>query len=550
MVRKVLYGSPLCLVEDLKKKRQETSSTDRPIVFVAHSLGGLLVKAALIICHESTDLNLRSIELCTVAVHFFGTPFSGMTSPSFSKSLASIFRMSSRGRAKSNTVITVAEYEARWLETKLQAFKPLVRDIEVFSYYEKQDTPGYGLVGAANFRRLRESYVYESLPLQIVDRQPSFHRTGSGLTNSSTRSIRTDLDRDHAHLMTFQKKDKTYGSLKDQICHVVDMGHKRSKERILAFQASTLGMLPRRFLDKYVSCLMSSTANPLIEATMNLGHLSNLPRLPAVPIIERHDLVEPLLQYLADVPSQHAGFPLLLLNGSPGTGKSTLALSLAHQLVEKHSFSFAYWIDAESPDTIIIAYLELVRSLLKHHDGATSGKAAVAKEKLGIKNIESMMKATSIAELDEIEVKAVVQGVKDWLLRAESHSWVLVFDNVTDPFDIVDLLPLGLTGRIILTAKDTRRKLNIGKAVEVPAMSNDEAVCLLKSYTPEDALHALDGKSSIISQIFRTRHILMRHRVCCGAHSGKLEVSTKIYCECGLVYAKETADLTALGLLE
>jgi hypothetical protein len=53
---------------------------DRPIVFVCHSLGGLVVKRALIACHnllnEKTE-HLRSIFVATYGILFLGTPHNG-----------------------------------------------------------------------------------------------------------------------------------------------------------------------------------------------------------------------------------------------------------------------------------------------------------------------------------------------------------------------------------------------------------------------------------------------------------------------------------------
>lgn len=58
---------------DLRAGRAEK----RQVIFIAHSLGGFLVKSALV--HASAaigerDVRLKSIELLTIGVLFFGTP--------------------------------------------------------------------------------------------------------------------------------------------------------------------------------------------------------------------------------------------------------------------------------------------------------------------------------------------------------------------------------------------------------------------------------------------------------------------------------------------
>ncbi|CAG7853304.1 SubName: Full=Related to kinesin light chain {ECO:0000313/EMBL:CCA74635.1} [Serendipita indica DSM 11827] len=61
--------------------RERSNAPRRPIIFVAHSLGGIVLKQAIILCHNQT-LNstnkLRDILVSTHAVLFFGTPHSGV----------------------------------------------------------------------------------------------------------------------------------------------------------------------------------------------------------------------------------------------------------------------------------------------------------------------------------------------------------------------------------------------------------------------------------------------------------------------------------------
>jgi hypothetical protein len=61
--------------------RQLRKAADRPIIFIAHSLGGLVVKRCLIYCqsirhHQHTE-RLRSIYVSTYGILFLGTPHNG-----------------------------------------------------------------------------------------------------------------------------------------------------------------------------------------------------------------------------------------------------------------------------------------------------------------------------------------------------------------------------------------------------------------------------------------------------------------------------------------
>lgn len=68
------------LVADLCANRQIRKATERPVVFVTHSLGGLVVKRALVYSSEIRGRNtehLRSIFVSTFGVLFLGTPHKG-----------------------------------------------------------------------------------------------------------------------------------------------------------------------------------------------------------------------------------------------------------------------------------------------------------------------------------------------------------------------------------------------------------------------------------------------------------------------------------------
>lgn len=68
------------LVAELSANRQIRKVTQRPIVFIAHSLGGLVVKRALIYSSEirgNYTEHLRSIFVSTYGILFLGTPHKG-----------------------------------------------------------------------------------------------------------------------------------------------------------------------------------------------------------------------------------------------------------------------------------------------------------------------------------------------------------------------------------------------------------------------------------------------------------------------------------------
>ncbi|CZR64396.1 related to calcium-independent phospholipase A2 [Phialocephala subalpina] len=68
------------MLKNLASERTSEEVEEHPIIFVAHSLGGILVKRALELSHDlqgKGDDNLRSIYVSTFGVIFLGTPHNG-----------------------------------------------------------------------------------------------------------------------------------------------------------------------------------------------------------------------------------------------------------------------------------------------------------------------------------------------------------------------------------------------------------------------------------------------------------------------------------------
>jgi hypothetical protein len=76
----MIYQHAQSLITNLAKERTSEEVSDHPIIFVAHSLGGILVKRALELSNDLSsrwaDEN-RSIYIATYGIIFLGTPHTG-----------------------------------------------------------------------------------------------------------------------------------------------------------------------------------------------------------------------------------------------------------------------------------------------------------------------------------------------------------------------------------------------------------------------------------------------------------------------------------------
>ncbi|KAF8529512.1 hypothetical protein BU17DRAFT_60309 [Hysterangium stoloniferum] len=79
-IEETLYGHAQNFISRLALLRNKTTTTTRPIIFLAHSLGGIILKFALIHANQCNDSHLsyhKRIMLSTIGILFFGTPHQG-----------------------------------------------------------------------------------------------------------------------------------------------------------------------------------------------------------------------------------------------------------------------------------------------------------------------------------------------------------------------------------------------------------------------------------------------------------------------------------------
>ncbi|KAF2236094.1 hypothetical protein EV356DRAFT_531340 [Viridothelium virens] len=136
------------LLYALDRKRKD--ERERPLIFVMHSLGGIVVKQALIysnLAEENPDLQL--IESSTKALIFFGTPHRGSTYAAWGKlaaaiAAATLFDVNARN-------INVLESHGQPLAELEKSFGRLIRH-DNFTIHNFQEAKGFKSVAYLNQR--------------------------------------------------------------------------------------------------------------------------------------------------------------------------------------------------------------------------------------------------------------------------------------------------------------------------------------------------------------------------------------------------------------
>ncbi|OIW33576.1 hypothetical protein CONLIGDRAFT_184066 [Coniochaeta ligniaria NRRL 30616] len=138
------------LLGDLVRLRVDTDSERRAVLFVVHSLGGLVVQRALSISRERAEPHLKSLEAATRGILFMGTPHNGSDLAAWAILCA---RVVSKFRDANVTILKTLERDSEPLRDTQDAFGQLLRiregqnsPIQVTCFYEEHALTGVGNV--------------------------------------------------------------------------------------------------------------------------------------------------------------------------------------------------------------------------------------------------------------------------------------------------------------------------------------------------------------------------------------------------------------------
>jgi tetratricopeptide (TPR) repeat protein len=150
------------------------------------------------------------------------------------------------------------------------------------------------------------------------------------------------------------------------------------------------------------------------------------------------------------------------LGGLGGTGKTQLALAVAHALWDRRAVDLVVWINPSSRDAVVTGYAQAIQDL----GGVADGPEAAAVHFL------------------------------DWLAETD-RPWLLILDDLADAAVMEGLWPHGPQGRVLVTSRraDTAVRAYRPRAVEVGPFSPRESLAYLSSKLradPDQWIGALD----------------------------------------------------------
>ena len=124
------------LLEQLSQKRRG-KDRDRAIIWIGHSLGGLIVQNALVQASASVESRreYKAIELCTCGVLYFGTPLREVRGRTWAQLLSSI--VSDSMGVKEDPGLNLAALKCDILDLEIQRYKSIATNFQNYSFCEK-----------------------------------------------------------------------------------------------------------------------------------------------------------------------------------------------------------------------------------------------------------------------------------------------------------------------------------------------------------------------------------------------------------------------------
>ncbi|EMD95884.1 hypothetical protein COCC4DRAFT_67698 [Bipolaris maydis ATCC 48331] len=143
------------LLQLISVKRENARS--RPIIFIAHSLGGIIVKQALATAYNAPSGEHAAIYVFTFALFLFGVPHQGSGVPR--KSWASIVRQIFQlgGYSTNTSFLNSVTEDSNYAEQLRDSFKPLLNFYNVFTVCETKELDYFGIIVPKESARLGAS---------------------------------------------------------------------------------------------------------------------------------------------------------------------------------------------------------------------------------------------------------------------------------------------------------------------------------------------------------------------------------------------------------
>ena len=125
----------------------QKQAVKRPLIFICHSIGGLVVKRALIEAHSHHSASISNVYRYTSGIMFFGTPHRGSSLASSGLILQKILRVAPGKLPVNQDILRQVQLDSEALNEIYQRFFLVAGEsLLIGSFYETQPTKRLGII--------------------------------------------------------------------------------------------------------------------------------------------------------------------------------------------------------------------------------------------------------------------------------------------------------------------------------------------------------------------------------------------------------------------
>ncbi|KAI0116315.1 hypothetical protein GGR51DRAFT_574646 [Nemania sp. FL0031] len=293
---------------EVEKVRDTTELERRPLIFICHSYGGILLSHCLVRANSLEDEHRKSLFTSTYGMLFFGTPHKGSPKDD-------VLKMVEQTYPNRIPALMQTAPDSGDLEFQLQLFSTLVGDRQIGSFYETEPTPAPSQIEDGKWQRVGRPVMQVSEPSAILQ-FPGFQE----------RKI--PVNANHTNMVKFNSRPNIYHGSEN--APAICKGRSKSE----SFPKD-----PRKKV--------------------------HVPFNRSVNLHGRDDILT-RLEHMLGSSDYHCR---VALTGLGGIGKSAIATRYAHKHLEKYPQSSVFWVQSSTAARFNQSYRELAEGLkLKGRD--------------------------------------------------------------------------------------------------------------------------------------------------------------------------------------
>ncbi|KAJ6016427.1 hypothetical protein N7540_011018 [Penicillium herquei] len=303
------YGREL--MEEIKKIRNTKELQQRPLIFVAHSFGGIIMAHCLVKAIQTMEGDhpaIASLYPATYGMILFAIPHKGLVIDDIQQMLAS------DGRHPRGNLLQQISSQSDLLTHQLADFKNLIRDRKVISFYETEQT-----------RRL-----------ELDSESGRWKRTGDYMTTVGADSAllqlpdhvedKVPLHADHSMVVKFDSRNAP--------------GYRTALDKLRQFSKDAPSVVAARFAQT------RSTPQPC----------STVPFKKDSKFVGREAVISAIKEAHKAIGQRHERVALV---GLAGVGKTQTAIEYSYHIREPAPDMWVFWIHASNVARLEQGYQEI-----------------------------------------------------------------------------------------------------------------------------------------------------------------------------------------------